>query len=388
MKKKVMIMINSLYGGGAERILQTILWHINREKYDITVYSMHREAIDDRVYPTDIRYKFVFNECQSGKRLCNPIRKLTRTLKGVVFCKFSPQIFYRLFFHETYDVEVAFIEGESTRIIAGSNDRKSRKYAWIHVDLEQIHWTEVAYRSQEEEKCCYEKFDKVFCVSESVKSSAEKLFSVIPRSVDVQHNPIDEIKILQAAQEPVEKNKLLNGGEIVFISVGRLVPQKGFDRLLKVVYRLKKEGYRFSVNILGEGKDRDALERYVKDNELDSYVSLLGFCSNPYPYIKNADVFISSSRTEGYSTVVCEAIILGVPVLATDCSGMSEIIGNSGCGIISENSEEGIYRMMKQILDDGSQLEKLREKTLEHRKIFQLKNRMKEIEGILDGTFD
>lgn len=387
MKKKVMIMINSLYGGGAERILQTILCHINREKYDITVYSMHREDIDNRIYPIDIQYRFVFDEYQGKNRCIRAVYKYASKIKGWMFYKCSPEIFYRLFFHTEYDVEIAFIEGESTRIISGSNNRKSRKYAWIHVDLEEIHWTTVAYRSLNEEKHCYSKFDKVFCVSESVKSSAVKLFG-IQQSVAVQHNPIDEIKIHQAAQKPAEKSLLQNHDRMIFISAGRLVPQKGYDRLLVAVQKLKSEGYQFTLNILGEGNDRDALLRYVKEHGLETHVAFLGFCSNPYPYIKNSDVFVCSSRTEGYSTVVCESIILGVPVLTTDCSGMREIIGDSGCGIISDNSEEGIYRMMKQVLDHDSLLEKLREKTLKHREIFQIINRMREIEGILDGTFD
>lgn len=387
MKKKVMIMMNSLYGGGAEKILQTILCHIDQSKYDITVYSMHRENIDHRIYPSYVRYKFVFDEYQGENRYIRAVDKCVRKIKGWVFCKCSPELFYRLFFHERYDVEVAFLEGESTRIIAGSNNKTSKKYAWIHVDLDKIHWTTVAYRSQEEEKRCYARFDNVFCVSENVRSSAEKMFD-IQKTVAVQHNPIDENRILLAAQERTEQDLLRHNGQKAFISVGRLVFQKGYDRLLAAVQRLKNEGYAFTLNILGDGSDRDSLVRYVKENELESYVSFLGFCTNPYPYIQSADAFISSSRTEGYSTVVCESIVLGVPVLVTNCSGMREIMGDSGCGMIAENSEDGIYNMLKEVLDHPAVLDELRERTAEHKKIFQIKNRMREIEGIFDGQFN
>ena len=142
------------------------------------------------------------------------------------------------------------------------------------------------------------------------------------------------------------------------IAIGRLVPVKGFDRLLKVMKRLHDESFNFELWLLGDGEQRTVLEYFCANNNLTN-IRFLGFKGNPYPYIKKADLLVCSSYLEGYSTTVCESVVLGTPVVTTECSGMREILDNGKAGDIVDNSEEGLFKGLKRIMEDPSHLQEL-----------------------------
>lgn len=379
--KKVMFMINSLNGGGAEKVLQTLLANLDYCKYDVTLYSMHRENIAELNYPSQIHYKVVFDRYTGKNALRRCVREFIGKVKGKLFNTVPSKLFYALYFHEKYDVEIAFIEGESTKIISGSTNRKSKKYAWVHIDLQQNPWTDFLYQSVEDERAHYEVFDKILCVSESVRSAFLSKYSVSPEKVAVQYNPIDRAEILRKAQLPCEVV-----GKTMFrmIAVGRLVNQKGFDRLIKVAAKLRDDGFRFELLILGEGENRPLLEELIQGLGLENVVYLLGFRTNPYSIMATGDLLVCSSRSEGFSTVVTEGVILGLPVVSTDCAGIREIFGPAQCGMITENSSEDLYAALKKILDAPQQLKRFREETARRGEYFSLSNTMRCVESILD----
>lgn len=169
--KKIMFMTNTLYGGGAEKVLQTILKNLNYEKYDVTLYSMHREALDPEKYPPNLKYRVVFDAYSGHSRLIRYLHGLYAKVRGKAFQILPSSIFYRLFIRGTYDVEVAFIEGESTKIVAGSPNKKSRKIAWVHTDMLVNPWTDFLYKNKQDESLRYQKFDNIVCVSDGVKQA-------------------------------------------------------------------------------------------------------------------------------------------------------------------------------------------------------------------------
>lgn len=178
MMKRIMFMTNSMYGGGAEKVLQTLLHNLDRTKYDITVYSMHDEVIRPECYPTDVTYKSVFGGYHGNSVVGKRLHDFLGKVKGKLFIVAPSWLFYLLYFHEKYDVEVAFIEGEATKIISGSTNKKSRKIAWVHVDLQANPWTDFLYKSVEDESNHYRKFDKIVCVSEGVRDAFQNKYEV------------------------------------------------------------------------------------------------------------------------------------------------------------------------------------------------------------------
>lgn len=169
--KKIMFMTNTLYGGGAEKVLQTILRNINYEKYDVTLYSMHREPLLPDKYPPDLKYRVVFDTYRGKSKILQLLDSLYGKIWGKCFQILPSCIFYRLFIWEKYDVEVAFIEGESTKIISGSPNKSSKKLAWVHVDLESNPWTDFLFKSVVDESNHYRRFDRIICVSNGVRKA-------------------------------------------------------------------------------------------------------------------------------------------------------------------------------------------------------------------------
>ncbi len=379
-KKKLLFCANGLYGGGAEKVLQTLLCNLDYSKYDITLYSVMEDILNDK-YPKNIKYKYIFKQ-----RATNVITRLwariTNKIKLIIYYNLSPSWFYRLFVRGKYDTEIAFIEGYSTRIISGSTNKSSRKTAWVHTDLLNNHWTEITFKNNYEEAEAYSKFDNIVCVSNNVKQSMAQLFPDISK-LKVAYNPIDDQNIRQLSREKTSL-KIDNDATIKLVSTGRLVPQKGYDRLLPIIKRLINDGLKVSLTILGEGGDRQQLEEYIETNNLTNRVSLPGFVDNPYAAMAKHDIFVCSSRAEGYSTAVTEALILGLPVVTTDCSGMKELLGNDNeYGIVTPNDDEALYRGIKSLADDDNIFQLYKSKATERGKDFSLTKQIAEIENIL-----
>ena len=381
--KKILFMLNGLHGGGAEKVFHTFINNLNSNKYELTIYTMHPENIDSYIsYNGKMTYKSVFGNLKCKTAVGKILSHLLTRIKGKLFAVLPSKVFYRLFIREKADVEVAFIEGESTKIISGSTNDKSKKYAWVHIDLEKNPWTDFLYRSAEDEREHYLAFDKILCVSDSVRDAFIRKYHFDGERVGTQYNPLDRNDILKKSEEKAE---LSNHTRLRMITVGRLVEQKGYDRLIRIADRLKKDGCSFELLILGEGTERGKLEKMISDSALENDVVLLGFQNNPYCYMKESDLFVCSSRTEGFSTVVSEAIVLGLPIVSTDCAGVRELFGEYDCGLITENNEEALYNALFEILTHPERLKHYSEESKKRGEGFSLERTMKEIEGLLDA---
>ena len=172
----------------------------------------------------------------------------------------------------------------------------------------------------------------------------------------------------------------------LFVAVGRINYQKGFDLLLEAAHMLEEDGYKFDVVVIG-GKENwgDEYKRIMRsmDRLHIQNVKFIGLRSNPQKYMKMADWLLSTSIFEGYSLVSQEAAILGTPLLLTDCSGVRELVGDNEYGLVMEPSVKGIYEGMKKVLDDPSLQKHYKEKILERRKIIDQDQRFREIEEML-----
>ncbi len=321
-KMKVLFLIDTLTGGGAETVLRTLVNHLDPEKFDITVQTVTYTDPSAYLKP-HIRYRAI-------NRRNSPVFHL--------WLRWAAQLgwAYRKYIRGDYYLEVAFLECGPTKLLAQSMNSKAAKLAWVHCDLEQKQLPKHYYR-------LYEKFDRVVCVSENVRDSFTRLSGI---RADVLENVIDEEEILEKSREFIPQKSEL----FTLCAVGRLSREKGFDRLVEAAERLRREGFAFQLQILGDGPERTELERA-------GAAEFLGVQENPYPYMASADAIVIPSRTEGRSTVGVEALILGRPILATDCPGMDTLLG--AAGLLTQNSTEGIYLGMRRLLQDAALRERL-----------------------------
>ena len=156
--------------------------------------------------------------------------------------------------------------------------------------------------------------------------------------------------------------------------------------MVRVHKRLLDEGFAHHIYILGEGDEKESLLQRIAEEKVEETFHLLGFRQNPYQYVSKADLFVCSSRREGFSTAVTEALILGVPVVSTNCSGAKELLGQQNeYGIVTENSEEGVYQGMKQMLSDPEMLSHYKNQAIKRGPSFSKAASIAAVENMLDA---
>lgn len=375
--KKVLFVIESLGGGGAEKVLTTIVKYLDKSKYDITVLLVTEVGI----YLKEVKkYCRVVAMLPNYDSLESFVDKLKYKLDYKYIYSSSPRKVYKKYIKEEYDIEIAFVEGYATRLIANSPNKNSKKIAWVHIDMRENPYADQYYKSLEEHIECYKNFNDVICVSSSVKKVMEDKFK-LENNLKVIYNPIDAHQILEKAKEfSIEKDlKKIN-----IITVGRLENQKGFDRLINAIGRINSDKLNIHLNILGEGSKYNELKDLIHLNKLENTVSLLGFKKNPFPWVLSSDIFICTSRAEGYSLVIAEAMVLGIPIISVNCSGPNELLDFGKYGLLIENSDSAIRDVLCSIVDKKINLENLKLLSNHRGKDFKLANILEQIEEVFD----
>lgn len=383
MRKRIVFITESLYGGGVQRILQIILSYFDYSRYEVTLYTVRKDEMRREYFPEEINYKYIFDAPQKDDSFLRKVwYKIKNKIKLEIYYHYSPQLFYRLFIKERPDVAIAFLEGYATRLVSGFPKRVKR-IAWIHTDIEINHWSKIAYRSILEEKEIYrDGFNKVICVSNTVFEKIN-IFSGNIKNACVVHNPIDRRLIINSSLQPAE-DLVYERKERLIMSLGSLIEIKGYNRLLSVANKLKEEGYDFKLFILGDGIQREELNLFINNNDLMSFVYLLGYKENPYNYLNQCDIYVCSSYAEGYNTAITEALVLGKAVVSTDCSGVKEQLGeHNEWGICVPNSEEGLYGGLKQMLNPDT-LKYYTEQATKRGKDFTLEKSMNKIYQLIE----
>lgn len=374
--KNILFFMETVDFGGAETVFTNIIKNINKSKFCIKVVTERdHELFTDEIKAAVPYDCFIKTERSAVRDFWNKIViKLSLVL--------SEKNIRKYFIRGNFDVEVAFCEGYSTKIIGNSGKKNCKKIAWVHTDVIKNPWSEKIFGSAEEEKKCYEKFDAIVCVAETMKESFIKKYGMAEK-VHVLYNPLDFESVIKKS---AEKTDFKFGDGMKFVLAGTFIKIKGFDRFVKVCKRLKDDGEHFSALIMGDGEEKENIKKIIAETNLGDTVKILDFQTNPYKYIAHSDVYVCSSYAEGYSTAVSESVALNVPVITTECSGMREIFGENECGIICENSEDGLYNAMKKVLNDPSLLKKFSVEEKKRANDFSLNKRMKTIEDFIESV--
>jgi glycosyltransferase involved in cell wall biosynthesis len=193
----------------------------------------------------------------------------------------------------------------------------------------------------------YKKMDTIVFVSGDAKTAFLERFPAIHSHFEIIYNIINENSIIvQANAFEVERS-----AKFTFLNVGMLRKEKCQERLVRIARRLKDLGYDFQVQLIGDGPMYVYLSELITTSGVQDYVSLLGLKENPYPYMKGCDCFVLPSDYEGYGIAVKEALFLKKLILTTDVVGPREILDDGRFGLIVENDEDSLFRMMRHILD-------------------------------------
>lgn len=359
MKKKLLFGITGLTLGGAERVLVDLA-NTLCDTYDITIFTIYAKGELEKQISKKIKLKSLYSNsyCELSKLkkyIIMPLRILL----------FKNRI-YNNNIKDNYDVEIAFLEGPITRLFSVKNNN-TKKVAWIHNDISVVFGKGIKAKVKKRlDQKTYLKYDNLIFVSNENLEKFKETYPKIDVNKRVIYNYIERKNILQKAKE--EQKDKFKPDEINFVTVARLVPQKGIDRLIKVHTKLIKEGLKNHIYIIGEGEERKKLEQMIKENKINETFTLLGKKENPYPYIKNADYFCLFSRFEGYGMVLEEAKILNKPILITNTAAREAVEGYSRATIVN-NEEKDIYKVMKQKIKEQKPEEQIKENQTEENNI-------------------
>lgn len=383
MKKKLLFIINTMGRTGAETALVELLKKLDSmERYDISLYSMIPcgemfGRVPDRVRILNKRvYKgYVLNlkgySWIAGCILYSFFYRLTGfRLFGYLIKNFKEQkasgrkiqydkLLWRLLAEgrpertETYDLAVAYLEGAATYYLA-DKVKAHHKAAFIHIDYQQAGYTPLM------DQDCYRTMEKIFVVSNAV---GEKFCQAYPQYQDrvrLFRNLLDREEILRKAERGTGFTDSFDGFRLV--TVGRLHYQKGYDIAIEALARLRQDGYSVRWYVVGDGMERGNLEALIKAHGVEEDFVLLGAKDNPYPYMKQADIYVHATRFEGKSIAIEEAQILGKAIVASDCTGNTEQIQSGYDGVLLSLNVENLVSELKRVLDDP----KLRETYEKH----------------------
>lgn len=379
-KKKILIRIGSLRHGGAEKTLVTFLKNLPQDYYEIDLLLNLYSGKYLSEVPKWINIIYLIKgEMITTNRIQDIPIKAARVFYQKALNKFPNLLYNGKLNGKKYDIEFAAIHGMRDEIL-NSPIHSSKKIVWIHNDLSHVK----GYTESEIKK--FFGFDKIMVISEKI----DQLFHDLAENEAQRqkiikiYNPLDTEEILTKAEKEIINYKF--DEEVpTFISVGTVFPQKGFDRLLKVHKKLLNEGLKHNILIIGDGYDFENIQKLKNELGVDETSTMFGFTDNPYPYFKKADFYMLSSRYEGFPTVLFEAITLRKKIIATEVSGVNEMLNNGDLGLIIENSEEGIYSGMKKALLQPQDFEKYTDKLKDYEMPFNLENSVQKIISVLDG---
>lgn len=366
MKKKVLFMVSSMNIGGVEKSLLSLLSVIPKDKYDVTILTLEKKGGFLEYIPEHVKleeaewFKDIKPIIMESPQ--NTIKRYLRTGKifkipSFIYSYYKSKntgdryIYYKNVLKsipnndEYYDAAIAY--AGPTEIIDAYITHKvnaNKKIGWVHFDISQHNINKKLYEK------LYEKFDKVFAVSNEAN---KKLNEIIPSTrvkSEVLLNIISKDLINEMAEEEVEFDNEFDGIKIV--TLGRLSKEKGQYLAIKALSKLKEDNYKVRWYCVGDGNSRSEYEKLIQEYKLENDFILLGLKANPYPYIKNADIYVQTSRHEGYCLTLAEARCLCKPIISTNFIGAYEQINNNINGIIIEQNEIELCNSLKYIINN------------------------------------
>ena len=366
--KKILFLIHDLQGGGAEKVLVNLVNNMDHSCFDITVMTLFDVGVNRQFLSKDVSYRYAFKKMLHGN---SHLMKLL-----------TPQQLYRWVVPEGYDIVVSFLEGPCARIVSGCRDAETKIVSWVHSTLHDKNEIAASFRNFKEAKKCYQISDMMVFVSDEARRSFLKACPVTCKTA-VLYNTNESKKIIESAAKSVNDIQF-EKDTFYWCGIGKLMQNKGFDRMLRILKRLIQEGYQTKLLILGVGEKEAELKKWAGENGISDYVLFMGYQTNPYKYLARCDLFVCASHEEGFSTAATESLIVGTPVCTVWVSGMQEMLGDSEYGLITENDEDSLYRGIKSLVDNPGLLHHYKEQAIARGKAFNTENTVQAVENMFE----
>lgn len=338
--KKIMFYTGGIGLGGVERVLLNILSSLDKNKFDIKLGLQYEdENIFENEIPDNINYKYMLSKDKIKKTL--EIKKKKKNLFYKLYYSFLLKKERKIIkekyleFSKDRDVIIDFKNSDYARVT--SQETNSKRVCWYHGSIKT---TNTYKKNPKKHRKNLNKYHKIIVICDDMKKEMIEMFPELENRIERIYNPFDFKKIKKMAEYSFyltkKEKKLINERYIVAVSRLDYIP-KGYPTLLKAFKLAKENGLKEKLYIVGEGADRIKIQNKITELSLENEVVLLGLQKNPYIWIKNAELFVHSSKNEGLPTVLIEAMILDIPIISTDCPvGPREILEGGKNGVLLE----------------------------------------------------
>lgn len=353
--KKVLFVLKNMNLGGVEQSLLSLLSTLNCEQYSVDLMLMEKKGallesvpewvnvitfpdfeeigkeLDGSPYEA-ISDHFIHMRLPRAAKLLTSYVKYKMTGDYEQYCK---GVFSKCkLLAAKYDIAVAYSSmiGYLTWIV-NNLVTAERKIGWIHFEIDKTHFDKQFTLSQ------HQKLDKIYIVSPSSYDVFVKLFPELESKCEIRYNVVDRNRITRMSLETADT--IREDGYFTIVTLGRLTNQKRQDIIPEIVCKLKCKGYKIKWFLVGEGGLRGKIENRAAELGVENEVILLGAKTNPYPYLKQADIYVQPSEYEGYCIALAEALVFNLPCVTTDFSGAHEQLdGRDNCYITNLDADE------------------------------------------------
>lgn len=379
LKKKIKILFRhrSMEMGGVEKVLLSMLNNLNREKFDLSVclnlfQGELRNEIPDYV---DVKTLAKGKEDFSKNPFINKIQLVARAVKLWLYRTF-PSIPDRFILKNDVDIEIATGYTMFSDVLNSSN-KKSKKIGWFHSDITYPKLQPAVPQILKQ----IPQFDYFIWGSQQAKDIFQETHpntSLPDNQVILNAIPMEELK-----QKAAEFTPDFGTGHPVFVTVGRLHSRKGHHLLMKVHAQLLKDGFPHKIYVIGDGEEKENLEKQAEQLGVSDSFLFLGSLLNPYPYVQHADFFIMPSESEGWPLIIADTLILQKPIISTAVGGIPEMITHKKNGYLVDYTEPSIYGGMKEMMTSPELVAEIRENLKDSEKQFDNRKIFNAVENII-----
>ena len=375
---KILVLHGHLSMGGEERVLLSVLRNLVELNYDVDLLITwnHKENnLFENEIPKKVNYEFLFDSYNGKNKLIKEIYRIKA--KTTYLKKIEKKIK-----NEKYDIVIDY----SSNLLKYDNfDIKIPVFAWIHFSL--TFGEKLTFEKIKKYKKQYKKYSKIFAITRVMKEEFINKVGIDEKKVELVYNPID-LKLIEKKAENVEEKYENYLKQDYFLQVSRLTQQKQPEHLVDIYYKLKQAGIKEKLYFIGDGEKKEIIKQKIKEYNLENDIILLGQIENPYPFFKNAKLFVHTAKYEGLPTVLLESLALGTPVVSYDCpTGPRDILGkNSEYGeLISLNDKDMFVEKVLELMNSKEKYEKYKKLSLIRANDFSMENNKVKLKELIEN---
>ena len=375
---KVLVLHGHLSMGGEERVLLNVLKNLVELNYDVDLLITwdHRgNNLFENEIPKKVNYEFLFKNYDGKSKIIKEIFRLRA--KTTYLKKVEKRIK-----EKKYDIVIDY----SSNLLKYNNfDIKVPVFAWIHFSL--TFGEKLSADKIEKYKKQYKKYDKILAICDTMRDEFVEILGMDKTKVELVYNPINLERIKEKAENlNPDYEKYLK--EDYFLQVSRLTQQKQPEHLVDIYYKLKQRGIKEKLYFIGNGEKVELIKQKIKQYNLENDVILLGQIENPYPFFKNAKLFVHTAKYEGLPTVLLESLAFGTPVVAYDCpTGPKDILGeNSEYGeLIPLNDKDMFVEKVYELMNNNKKYENYRKLSFVRANNFSMESNKTKLKELIEN---